>query len=343
MCLLIVAAYGVSLKWSVWHWGSSSAVALDRATLLYHDIRGPEKDVKDIISLNSTGWGMAPARALLPLWGQLSIRVGRPGESEGFRVLGFNVMGAFERVTVRNICVPLWMLLLVPAIPTWLLFRSDLRYIPPGHCHECGYNLTGNVSGRCSECGSTSRPVETRRFSFRRWLRRGRLALAAVILLGTAGLCLYAHLPVSPRILAIIGYDDVFSLDPLRVNQATLLGRLVPTNQIRTWDGTWLYANGYCEACWKPRAKKGSFVFAKLPNGLAYSKWDASAPEHSHLTQPHYLSLTNLFAAGTLMALVIAVAPNNLRRLAVRRRSLETPLQQASHDRWNAHAANPGR
>jgi hypothetical protein len=24
---------------------------------------------------------------------------------------------------------------------------------PPRFCPECGYNLTGNVSGRCSECG----------------------------------------------------------------------------------------------------------------------------------------------------------------------------------------------
>ena len=25
---------------------------------------------------------------------------------------------------------------------------------PPGHCVQCGYNLTGNVSGRCPECGN---------------------------------------------------------------------------------------------------------------------------------------------------------------------------------------------
>jgi len=25
---------------------------------------------------------------------------------------------------------------------------------PEGHCQSCGYNLTGNVSGRCSECGT---------------------------------------------------------------------------------------------------------------------------------------------------------------------------------------------
>ncbi len=31
-----------------------------------------------------------------------------------------------------------------------LLFRK----LPEGHCRKCGYNLTGNVSGICSECGT---------------------------------------------------------------------------------------------------------------------------------------------------------------------------------------------
>lgn len=26
--------------------------------------------------------------------------------------------------------------------------------ILPNHCKTCGYNLTGNVSGKCSECGT---------------------------------------------------------------------------------------------------------------------------------------------------------------------------------------------
>ena len=46
--------------------------------------------------------------------------------------------------------LPIWTVLLV-AIPTVVLFRFDCR-MPPGHC-PCGYDLTGNVSGTCPECG----------------------------------------------------------------------------------------------------------------------------------------------------------------------------------------------
>jgi rubrerythrin len=32
----------------------------------------------------------------------------------------------------------------------WWDRRSKTRF---GHCQKCGYNLTGNVSGVCPECG----------------------------------------------------------------------------------------------------------------------------------------------------------------------------------------------
>lgn len=38
------------------------------------------------------------------------------------------------------------------ALLTWYLCFTSLRF-PKGHCQECGYDLTGNVSGVCPECG----------------------------------------------------------------------------------------------------------------------------------------------------------------------------------------------
>ena len=48
--------------------------------------------------------------------------------------------------------VPLPPVIVVLAAGTAFLWYHDRR-IPPGHCKKCGYNLTGNVSGICPECG----------------------------------------------------------------------------------------------------------------------------------------------------------------------------------------------
>jgi hypothetical protein len=58
--------------------------------------------------------------------------------------------GPYHSLTIR-----LWLPLLTVAVPTGMLWWLDRRRIPPGHCQKCGYHLTGNVSGRCPECGAT--------------------------------------------------------------------------------------------------------------------------------------------------------------------------------------------
>ena len=55
--------------------------------------------------------------------------------------------------------IPLWVVWITALLPTavlWWLNRSRHR---EGCCQCCGYNLTGNVSGRCPECG---RPTKAR-------------------------------------------------------------------------------------------------------------------------------------------------------------------------------------
>ncbi len=53
----------------------------------------------------------------------------------------------------NSVIVPLWMAFVAVAGPTAILWRWDRRRTPDGHCRCCGYDLTVNVSGRCSECG----------------------------------------------------------------------------------------------------------------------------------------------------------------------------------------------
>jgi hypothetical protein len=49
--------------------------------------------------------------------------------------------------------------LLALLIPTGVLWWLGPQHFPPGCCKTCGYNLTGNVSGRCPECGKPTSAV----------------------------------------------------------------------------------------------------------------------------------------------------------------------------------------
>jgi hypothetical protein len=56
----------------------------------------------------------------------------------------------------RTILVlPLWIPFLLLALPTTLLFCLDRR-APSGHCRKCRYDLRGNSSGICPECGQAA-------------------------------------------------------------------------------------------------------------------------------------------------------------------------------------------
>lgn len=48
--------------------------------------------------------------------------------------------------------IPLWIpLLLLMPLTIWMWWRD--RPVPPGCCTKCGYDLTGNTTGVCPECG----------------------------------------------------------------------------------------------------------------------------------------------------------------------------------------------
>ena len=49
--------------------------------------------------------------------------------------------------------IPLWLPFLpLLALTAFVVHRDRTRKLP-GQCRKCGYNLTGNTSGRCPECG----------------------------------------------------------------------------------------------------------------------------------------------------------------------------------------------
>ena len=70
----------------------------------------------------------------------------------GFVLPGWQQISLNPSVTAHTLALPIWILLLPTALVTFLLWRNS-RPVPFGHCPQCRYNLTGNVSGVCPECG----------------------------------------------------------------------------------------------------------------------------------------------------------------------------------------------
>lgn len=61
---------------------------------------------------------------------------------------------AYNNVGVEEVSIPLWMPLLALGAPTLWLCRYRRRRKIVGRCDQCGYDLTGNLSGQCPECGT---------------------------------------------------------------------------------------------------------------------------------------------------------------------------------------------
>lgn len=63
----------------------------------------------------------------------------------GFRLPYFNLPSMFR--------FPVWLLVVTVGLPTGILWWRDRRP-KAGFCKVCKYDLTGNLSGTCPECGA---------------------------------------------------------------------------------------------------------------------------------------------------------------------------------------------
>ena len=57
----------------------------------------------------------------------------------------------------KSASLPLWLPLVLPARAVVLGWSGGHR-VPGGRCQICGYDLTGNTTGRCPECGIVCGP-----------------------------------------------------------------------------------------------------------------------------------------------------------------------------------------
>jgi len=133
-CLLIVQAGAVAAFCELTHTTDRSFISLAGGELLLvYCEEGPCRG-------ENLGWELRPNSD--PRWGDFDLVI------DGF----------FDESWLS---LPLWILLVVIAIPTAFLFWLDRRRIPSGHCQTCGYELTGNVRGICPECGEMVPPQQS--------------------------------------------------------------------------------------------------------------------------------------------------------------------------------------
>ena len=130
----LMASWAVSLLSRVLYWGSPASFVLESGYVAVFENEFPFRGFR---------WA----------WKGISIGPGLSG-------LGLNLPDwTIGPKQVWRIFVPLWIPFLLIAAPTAWLFHRDRRRIPPGHCLRCGYDLTGNTSGVCSECGAPTPPT----------------------------------------------------------------------------------------------------------------------------------------------------------------------------------------
>ena len=137
-CVLIVVAWGVSLRWFV----EGSCV-----TRKYELVRGVVAD--GMLLANRIGLSSKTQMLGIHFPSRWDVYAANPGKYQfGFRWPSIARRGQ----RVYAVRLPLWLPLLVVGLPTAFLWYRDRRRHPPGHCRKCGYNLTWNESGICSEC-----------------------------------------------------------------------------------------------------------------------------------------------------------------------------------------------
>ncbi|GJM24249.1 MAG: hypothetical protein DHS20C16_06640 [Phycisphaerae bacterium] len=57
-----------------------------------------------------------------------------------------------DYLAIKTIIAMLLLMFIPVALSAYWFWRMDNQ--PEGRCLDCGYNLTGNVSGVCPECGT---------------------------------------------------------------------------------------------------------------------------------------------------------------------------------------------
>ena len=76
--------------------------------------------------------------------------------NRGYTNLGFELPYVYLSPDRCTIVLPFWLLFVLAAITTTILWHRDRRTVKPGHCRSCGYDLRASKRS-CPECGTSAR------------------------------------------------------------------------------------------------------------------------------------------------------------------------------------------
>jgi hypothetical protein len=145
------------MKWSMWHAMSErGTVAFGYSWTTFDSTRLLEAYAQNYKPVS--GW-----------YGGSGSPTAVPDRPSFWQSAGFDWRWTSERPVVVGIGTaslfsylefPYWLVAslaaLLPTVRLWSIGRARRR-VRRGHCPRCGYDLTGNVSGVCPECGDVTR------------------------------------------------------------------------------------------------------------------------------------------------------------------------------------------
>jgi len=142
---------GVNWHWRTWMlWSQNGGARFSSESYLVNDrhfvddwVQKPGRWERRVQTLGTSGPQMPFPQNLRPDWGFGPMS---PGWGGPMAIHAYNV----------SVFLPYWcvVVLTIPLPAIWLIQkRRHTRFLNRSLCRSCGYNLTGNTSGVCPECG----------------------------------------------------------------------------------------------------------------------------------------------------------------------------------------------
>lgn len=157
---LIVCAWMWSLFVKSYVGSDRVGLNLERGALMIDVFNGSETDRREFVAAHWVGGGELRTFAIRfdnLAWGDtIEEHAGALGfKPWPFRTVYYKPLSIpGTPIGIFRVYTPLWFPLLAILIPTIIAHLLVGRRPRQGFCKECGYDLTGNRSGRCPECGT---------------------------------------------------------------------------------------------------------------------------------------------------------------------------------------------